>query len=385
MHLLEMLLARFPGLARLPHGSYAVGGAVRDLLSGIEPADVDVTAHDPLACAELVARPHHRRPIRLGREQLTAWRVVVGDDDREIYDFAAMLDDSIESDLARRDYTVNAMAVDLTSGALLDLHGGADDLRDGVARMIRASNFDDDPLRMLKGVRVGLTRGLALEAQTLAAIQSRAPLIVDVAAERVSSELEQIFAAAWLRRALSLLRTTMLDVPLFGRTLDAHAFNLPDSQPDGTNATIALTLLFLGASAAQTRGHAQRWRWSEQRLREVLALQRLHARLLANEEPSIALFDAGAPVAAFAPTLLRATHAGEQAERIEALLGSRGETLFATEALLSGDELQALLTIAPGAELGRIKRALLEAQLREEVRSKAEAIAFVTHMHAQLR
>src|SRR5712671_5303782 len=144
------LLRLFPRLRDLPCHAYVVGGAVRDLIFGAAPADVDVACLDPLACARALGRS----VLRLGREDhLSAWRVVDGP---HVYDFAALLDGSIGADLARRDFTVNAMAVDLRSGALLDPHEGREDLRRHLVRMVDAGNFDDDPLRMVKAVRMAV-------------------------------------------------------------------------------------------------------------------------------------------------------------------------------------------------------------------------------------
>src|SRR5690349_11259235 len=118
MSLRDELLTRFPRLRALPPGCFVVGGAVRDLHLGLEPADVDVAAPDPLIASRAVGP----RVIRLGTEDhLSAWRVVDRD---HIYDFAAILDSDIDADLARRDFTMNSMAVSLDEGSLLDPHGG---------------------------------------------------------------------------------------------------------------------------------------------------------------------------------------------------------------------------------------------------------------------
>src|SRR5688572_5100428 len=135
----------FPALAKLDPSCYVVGGAVRDLLLGLAPADVDVACIHPLAAAQSVSA----RVITLGNEShLRAYRVVLGD---HVYDFTELLDHDIGADLARRDFTVNAMAVGLAKDQLLDPHHGRRDLEARVVRMVRASNFDDDPLRTLKG------------------------------------------------------------------------------------------------------------------------------------------------------------------------------------------------------------------------------------------
>src|SRR5436305_13603431 len=106
MTLRDDLLRLFPRVRDLPMHAYVVGGAVRDLTLGTAPADVDIACLDPLA----YARALRRKVIRLGREEhLSAFRVV---DAPHVYDFAALLDGSIDDGLARRDFTANALAVD---------------------------------------------------------------------------------------------------------------------------------------------------------------------------------------------------------------------------------------------------------------------------------
>src|SRR5206468_3362062 len=111
---------------------------------------------------------------------------------RHVYDFAALLDGSIDADLGRRDFTVNAMAVDLRSGALLDPHGGQRDLAARLVRMVDAANFDDDPLRMLKAIRMAVRLGFALVADPRAFAERwkwSDVLLRDVAAlQRLASE-----------------------------------------------------------------------------------------------------------------------------------------------------------------------------------------------------
>src|ERR1051326_887510 len=203
----DELLALFPALRQLPANAYVVGGAVRDLLLGAHPADVDVACLDPLACA----RTLRRKVIRLGREEhISAYRVIDG---KHAYDFAALLDGALDADLGRRDFTINAMAVDLASGALLDPHGGRRDLDARLVRMVDAANFDDDPLRMLKAIRMAVR----------------------------------------------------LDVALFGRALDATRYHADD-----VPLAAALAILVDDPPA-----FAERWKWSDALRRDVVAPQRL--------------------------------------------------------------------------------------------------------------
>ena len=341
MSLRDELLARFPGLTRVPPGSYVVGGAVRDLLFGADPVDVDVAAPDPLAAAQSISR----RVIRLGTEDhLSAWRVVAGG---HVFDFAQILDGSIEADLRRRDFTVNAIAVSLDDGTLLDPHGGNCDLSEGLVRMIEPSNFDDDPLRCLKAVRMAVRFGFTIDPPTLAAIRSRADRIQDVASERITYELSVIFSTNRFREAVRLLHETGLDVPLFGRELTAtfHTDRVP----------LAAALALVGGL---------QWRWSTFIRRQVEALQRLAAM---EGDRRVALFDAGEETALQLPPLLRALGRDANVPMPD----------FSIRALLSGEEISEMTGLPPGPGLGEIKRGLLEAQIRGEVSSRGEAEAFV--------
>jgi tRNA nucleotidyltransferase/poly(A) polymerase len=336
----DELTRRFPKLARLGPDSYVVGGAIRDLLLGREPVDVDVASLDPLASARKI----RDRVIRLGTEEhLSAWRVVDGE---HVYDFAELLDHDLETDLARRDFTVNAMAVDLARDVLHDPHGGQQDVASGLVRMVRPENFDDDPLRTLKGGRMAVKYEFELEPETLEAIRSRAPKILDVAPERVTYELSVIFSANALGRAVDLLRRTHLAEPL--------GLNLRDVPADDVTLAGAYALF-----VDDPRVYAERWRWSETLTREVLALQALMAK-----HDRLALYDAGETVARQLPPLLP------------------GETLdlpdFSIHPLLTGNEIAEVTGLPPGKELGALKRKLLEAQVRGEVKTRDEAVALVT-------
>jgi tRNA nucleotidyltransferase/poly(A) polymerase len=347
----DELTRRFPALRKVSGDCYVVGGAVRDLLLGREPADVDLACTDPLAAARTI----RDRVIRLGnREELSAYRVV--HDDR-VYDFAEITGGDIETDLARRDFTMNAMAVALADDTLLDPHGGERDLREKLVRMVRPSNFDDDPLRMLKGVRMAVTYGFAIEASTLEAIRERAPRILDVATERVIYELSLILSAGRLRTAVELLRTTDLAAPL--------GLRVRELMSDDVSLAGAYALL-----VDEPRAHAERWKWSADLLRDVLALQRL-----AVERDRIALYDAGEAIARQLPAMLRALGRDDRLDLPD----------FATRALLTGDEIATVAGVTPGQELGRIKRALLEAQLRGEVTTREEAERFVSLLPSRTR
>jgi hypothetical protein len=111
------------------------------------------------------------------------------------------------------------------------------------------------------------------------------------------------------------------------------------------------------------RAHAKRWRWSAELLHDVLTLQHL-----IDHHDRIELYDAGESIAHQLPAVLRALGRDEQLDLPD----------FAIRPLLSGNEIAQVTGLQPGKELGRIKRALLEAQIRGEIRTKDEAAAYVT-------
>ena len=127
--------------------------------------------------------------------------------------------DSIEEDLARRDFTVNAMAWGARPGetpALIDPYGGALDARAGVLRAVGdpATRFEEDALRMIRAVRLATTLEFEIDADTLAGIRAHADLVRHLSGERIAAELDKLLAAATPSIGLRLLSETGLLVAI---------------------------------------------------------------------------------------------------------------------------------------------------------------------------
>jgi poly(A) polymerase len=183
--------------------AWLVGGAVRDRLLGRDTEDIDLVAPgEPRAYARALARASGGVAFPLS-EAFGAWRVV-GPEGAWHADISPLAGEDIEADLARRDFTVNAIAEPLGGGDTVDPFGGAEDLRAGRLRMVSAQAFADDPLRALRLVRLAAELGLEPEPGTLAAARARAADVADVAPERVFAELKRILLSpapvAGLRR-----------------------------------------------------------------------------------------------------------------------------------------------------------------------------------------
>lgn len=101
---------------------------------------------------------------------------------------------SLREDLARRDLSINAMAIDVRTGALIDQHGGRDDLAAGRVRMVGspAERFEEDPLRLMRAVRIATQLGFSIEPETAAAVKAMAQTLLLVSKERVRDELVKI-------------------------------------------------------------------------------------------------------------------------------------------------------------------------------------------------
>ncbi|HEV7460498.1 MAG TPA: HDIG domain-containing protein [Solirubrobacteraceae bacterium] len=173
--------------------AWLVGGAVRDRLLGRETGDFDlVVAGDVEAAARALARHGGGTAFPLS-QAFGAWRVA-GPARTWQADLAGLLGETIEEDLARRDFTVNAIAEPLAGGGLIDPTGGAADLERRVLRMVAPEAFDADPLRVVRLARLGVEAGLEVDAATAGAARDAAPGLERVAGERIFAELRRILA-----------------------------------------------------------------------------------------------------------------------------------------------------------------------------------------------
>lgn len=180
--------------------AYPVGGCVRDMLLGRKPGDWDVTTS---ALPEQVTDLFNH-VIQTGVKHGTV-TVILEDEHIEVTTFrgesgysdgrhpdAVRFDATLEQDLARRDFTINAMAL-APDGTVIDLFGGLADLKGGILRCVGDSvrRFEEDGLRMFRAVRFGAQLGFELTQDTIEAIRSCARGAERIAAERVRVELEK--------------------------------------------------------------------------------------------------------------------------------------------------------------------------------------------------
>jgi len=271
------------------HAGYVVGGSLRDIILGREPADWDMaTDARPDRLLELFPGAVYENrfgtvAVRDGGElhEITTFR-----SDHEYADFRrphrVEFGDRIEDDLARRDFTVNAMAwgadAPATNSAsptpaLVDPHGGLADIE---ARTLRAvgdprTRFEEDALRMVRAIRLAATLNFGIDAGTLAAIQARSPLVAHLSGERLAAELDKLLAADRPSIGLRLLAATEIlavlspelaaqrGIPqnkIAGDDLWDHTVRTVDAVPrDRPVVRLAALLHDIGKPATMAEGH----------------------------------------------------------------------------------------------------------------------------------
>src|SRR5437868_2808049 len=191
--------------------AYVVGGAVRDELLGRPLVDLDVALRDPERAARRYARRSGGAPFPLS-ERHGAWRVAL--DGGRTVDFTP-LPGTIEDDLATRDFTINAIARPLAGGEPVDPFGGVEDLAARRLRAVRGSVFEDDPLRLLRAVRLEDELDVRLDEATEALVREHAALVTRPAGERILAELRRLSPGGYRRLdelgLLELLGGTITD------------------------------------------------------------------------------------------------------------------------------------------------------------------------------
>ena len=324
--------------------AWIVGGAVRDELLGRPVLDLDIACREPESAARRYGGPVFPLSERHG-----AWRVAV---DRErTVDFTP-LRDGIEEDLATRDFTINAIARPLAGGDLVDPFAGVDDVDGRVVRAVRESVFEDDPLRLLRAVRLEDELGFTMDAETERLARQHADVVTRPSGERVLGELMRIGNAGFGRLdELGLLG------PL-GGSLD-RLRTLGEVEPQ-----MRLTAVF-GERLAQ-------FPISNELRRYAAALRRAEPP---GEITHRTVFRFRRRTEPWATDAARFAGGGDELER--AIVEARRRD--PRKPLLRGDE----LGLPPGPEIGRLLELVEEERAAGTISTRREALDLVRRAAAQ--
>lgn len=415
------------------HEAVLVGGCIRDEITRRGTTDWDLaTSAPPEAVSELFPGSHWENRFGTvtvpGRPlvEITSYRTERGYRDRRRPD-AVEFGASLASDLARRDFTINAIAWrpdDLAAGrgTLVDPHGGIADLRAGVIRAVGNPDerFGEDALRLLRAVRFSLRFGFAIDAATEAALVRAARSSATLSAERVRDELLRLLDDASITPSVAFARWEelgLLDVllpelvalrgvpqgkPLAGDALD-HSLRTADALP-ATDPVLRLAGLLhdLGKATTLANGHfighedagaemaaslMHRLRFAEREVERVQALVRAH---MFDYQPSWT----DAAVRRFigrvgldrlddlfalrqadnAASGVDEPAAGGTRELRERIAEQRRAPLETRQLAIDGHDLQRELGLEPGPGIGRILGSLMESVLDDPSRNERQTL-----------
>lgn len=340
-----------------------VGGCVRDMLRGCEPNDWDIcTSARPEQMLEVFAADrviptglqHGTLTVLMDGQplEITCYRAESGYSDSRHPDRVDFVSD-IRQDLSRRDFTVNAMAWDGETG-LIDLFGGAEDLRRGVIRCVGepSERFSEDALRILRALRFAARFDFAVEEKTAASIHALKARLHAVSAERIFAELRGLVMGQAAARVLTEFSDVLAEL-----WRGAKPF-APDA-PEDLAVRLALLLRDAGADAldslrCETALKRQvRELWEAPAPTDALSLRRLALRYGTARARQAALMHG------------RTAEETDEALRESPILSLRDLTV-------GGDELQALGYA--GADIGAALSALADAVLRGALKNDKQTL-----------
>jgi tRNA nucleotidyltransferase (CCA-adding enzyme) len=371
-------------LTRLRTGGFAahlVGGCVRDLARGRDVRDFDVTTPaPPEAVLALFPRavPTGLRhgtvmvPTRAGPVDVTHYRA----------------GPKLEDDLACRDFTLNAVAWDPASGALIDPFDGLGDLRAGRLRCVGSATarLGEDPARALRAARFLACLLVEPDAELIAALPDVAARLRDVAPERLRRELEPLLLGARAGDGLALLRRTGLEARLAPATQEDAAAVVDALPPD---LELRLAGWLRGARAGKILSRLRFPRRVVKRVERLLLRHPVHAHADPARDVSLRRF-LGKMGDEDTEALLALRHAElevtgqtrpEEKEQLaslregfERVRRSGALALRRSDLALDGTAVMEILGTGPGRTVGRALRALTDAVLEDPTRNTPEAL-----------
>ena len=358
-------------LDRFPVGTVLVGGAVRDgLLNRLpEHPDLDmVVPADALGQVRKLSQEFGGACVVLDRDRDMA-RLVLG---RWTIDLARQEGDDLTADLLRRDYRINAIALTLTTEPkLLDPSGGIADLRAQRITAINERNLLDDPLRLLRALRLAAELSMTIDEATVEMIARHRHQLPKVAPERIQAELLKLVQANNADQAIGLLNALQVIEPWSSdkpqETLNTSALTTEEQQRALPLARLTQLLSDQGVKDLRfSRKHIQRcmrlrawWDRDQQQSADSLTEQerlRLHQEL----EEDLPAFILSWPMERQKEWLKR--------------WRDREDKLFHPSAPLDGGTLQAELGLRPGPRLGKLIHHLCLERAFGRIRNRDDAI-----------
>ena len=399
----------------LPDDAYLVGGSVRDRLLNRAAAYLDldfVLPSDAVKTASQIARAYDAGFVVLDPSRQIS-RIVF---DEMTVDFAQQQGATIEADLHRRDFTINAIAYHPTRHQLVDPLNGQTDIANKILRMVSAKNLAADPLRLMRAYRQSAQLGFSLLPETQAAIAQLASTLILVSPERIHKELDALLSvpgssdclAAMLNAGLLQFRLPHFDSQSVEqiRAIDRAIAQFQSQMPDYAKrlqdwlkpvpighyrswikaAKLSRLVSFEPAIARQELNDLKYSRSETQVVLTLLAAQpdiaTLHQNPLTRAQQFFLFKTAGDCFPAVSLlALAQGVSLSTLRPLIERFLDPSDQVAHAPK-LITGAALMKKLKLDPGPQLGQLLKAVEQAQAEGTVTDKESAIAFAKSWHA---
>lgn len=387
--LLELLRDTSNEASKLGQRVYLVGGIVRDLLLGYPNFDLDlVTEGDAVELANRIARISGAGLViypRFSTAKIKSgdFAIDIATARSETYArpgaLPAVTPSSIEKDLSRRDFSINAMAISLTAedyGQLLDPHRGKDDLHSHLIRILHPDSFSDDATRILRAIRYEQRLGFNLEHETARLLKRDISMLDTISGDRIRHELELIFREELPERAIKRLgdlgALQRINHSLGGNEWlatkfdDARRLGKPGELP-----ALYFCLLAYPLNGEQLNQLVSRLNPSAKLTKTLKDTARLKLHLTQLNKPSLKPSDIYYFLHEYDPLAIKANIIAEGKPVIRQHLQLFLSKLRYVKSCLNGEDLQRL-GIPAGTKLGEILEILHKAKLNGEVTTKDE-------------
>ena len=363
---------------------YLVGGTVRDILANEPPVDLDVMASsDPTPLVESIIDQVGgavKKSTVFGTWSLSVRGVELdlSTARRETYErpgaLPTVFPGTVPEDLARRDFSINAMAISLAGdswGELLDHHGGALDLEGGLIRVLHEQSFEDDATRILRAIRYASRLDFQLESRTRVLLERGLPYLSTISADRVRHELERVFREpracamidmAWRLGVLAAIHTGLRADPITLRAIDAEPRN------HERRSKLLLGSIVQAVADCDVEAVIERLNLNADWARLVRDVATVRTRLPELEDENVTRSRVYRLLQNFHPDAIESCAMGASDPTVAAWLRLYLNELQHVRPLLDGDDLMAL-GVAEGPAVGLLLTELLDARLDGHVKS----------------
>ncbi len=374
---------------------YLVGGVVRDLLLGKANFDLDLVIEgDAINLAQQLYQP---RVMKLATHphfgtaklQWDRWSVDLTTARSETYSQPGVLPrvkpSSIESDLFRRDFTINAMAISLNPdhyGELVDLYHSRDDIEHKLIRILHKKSFIDDATRIWRALRYEQRLDFQLEAETRKLLQRDITMLATISGDRIRYELECIFKESLpekvLRRAeeLDILARLQPSLRSDGWLTEKFQKARQISSPDLPSIALYLSLWFYHLNSAEIEGLIYYLRLSKRVAQPISDTIKLNARLDSLSDPKLKPSRVYQLLHVYSPVAITANWLASESAASHHHLKLFLDKIRYVKPALSGSDLLKM-GITPGPEMKEIIDRLHEARLDSKISSKQGEIELV--------